>query len=550
MKRKLISKKIRDKILVDCMHRCCLCTEHIDITDLHHIIPISEKGQNTENNLMAICPNCHAKIHRIRGRYNVQQLKMYKNRWIELCWKKEIPLEEKIAKAPSIKLENDKSPKFKAPNLKGMKSETIEVQELSTIDYDWIMDYIELDYSDPNRILNNKCAPLIDRLCTMANNNEIYLFTKLLNNIENRWKNINQNLNINDNIKPVTSFFLDHYRILLDFIFEHNIFNDLYTQTLKSLERVVVDLISLKNIKNMDKVNELIYFNNFVNGYIPLLLKDNDKNIYARILIEFIEILHITSIKNGINTFNLSVSLNYIFKEYMNNLDDDIVFFSFRVVNICREHINHNQKRNVEFIIGDIFEVLEERKNIFEWHINKDLCRGIILIWIHILLNKKTNMYDYIKIPPNLMGDRDVILSFKVAFEDIKRFENDKEKIEIIETLNQKIHEYESKIKIDQGNKSIKQKLISSQETKRSKIFISYSAKDKQFVERLANDLTGKDLNIWLDKWEIKIGDSIVEKINEGLTDSDYFAIVMSPDSLKSVWVKEELNAAMMSIIT
>ncbi len=38
------------------MHRCCLCPEHHDVTDLHHIEPISEGGPNTEDNLMVICP--------------------------------------------------------------------------------------------------------------------------------------------------------------------------------------------------------------------------------------------------------------------------------------------------------------------------------------------------------------------------------------------------------------------------------------------------------------------------------------------------------------
>jgi hypothetical protein len=67
------------------MHRCCLCPEHQEVVDLHHIVPINEEGPDTEENLMVVCPTCHAKIHRIRNRYNPTQLRMYKGRWAERC---------------------------------------------------------------------------------------------------------------------------------------------------------------------------------------------------------------------------------------------------------------------------------------------------------------------------------------------------------------------------------------------------------------------------------------------------------------------------------
>ena len=85
-KRKPIPQRIRDKLLVDAMHRCCLCPQHEDVTiDLHHILPISEDGPNTEDNLIVVCPNCHRKIHSIRSRYTSRQLHMYKERWVQLC---------------------------------------------------------------------------------------------------------------------------------------------------------------------------------------------------------------------------------------------------------------------------------------------------------------------------------------------------------------------------------------------------------------------------------------------------------------------------------
>lgn len=103
-KRKPIKKEIKDKLLVDAMHRCCLCPQHEDLTtDFHHIVLFSENGPNTEENLMVVCPTCHAKIHRIRKMYNIEQLKMYKAKWISLC-ARGLTLEERLKEAPGIKL--------------------------------------------------------------------------------------------------------------------------------------------------------------------------------------------------------------------------------------------------------------------------------------------------------------------------------------------------------------------------------------------------------------------------------------------------------------
>jgi hypothetical protein len=77
-------------------------------------------------------------------------------------------------------------------------------------------------------------------------------------------------------------------------------------------------------------------------------------------------------------------------------------------------------------------------------------------------------------------------------------------------------------------------------------VFLSHSSKDKDFVEKLANDLNKQGVGVWFDKWEIKVGDSIVEKINDGLSKNDYLAIILSPNSVNSNWVKKELNSSLM----
>ena len=79
-----------------------------------------------------------------------------------------------------------------------------------------------------------------------------------------------------------------------------------------------------------------------------------------------------------------------------------------------------------------------------------------------------------------------------------------------------------------------------------SSVFLSHSSKNKPFVKKLYDDLTKEDIDVWFDKWEIKVGDSIIRKIEEGLNSHDYLAIVLSEDSVKSEWVRRELSAGLM----
>ena len=51
-------------------------------------------------------------------------------------------------------------------------------------------------------------------------------------------------------------------------------------------------------------------------------------------------------------------------------------------------------------------------------------------------------------------------------------------------------------------------------------VFISHSAKDKSAVRELAERLRKDGLRVWLDDWEIKPGDLILLKIEQGLEQS------------------------------
>lgn len=76
-------------------------------------------------------------------------------------------------------------------------------------------------------------------------------------------------------------------------------------------------------------------------------------------------------------------------------------------------------------------------------------------------------------------------------------------------------------------------------------IFLSHSWEDKEFVRRLAKDLEQVGAKVWIDEAEISLGDSLINKISEGVDNMDYLAVVLSKTSVQSEWVKKEVNIAM-----
>jgi len=76
-------------------------------------------------------------------------------------------------------------------------------------------------------------------------------------------------------------------------------------------------------------------------------------------------------------------------------------------------------------------------------------------------------------------------------------------------------------------------------------IFLCHSSEDKPIVRPIAQELTIRGSQVWLDEAEILVGDSILEKIQDGIERSDYLGIVLSKKSVESVWVKKEVEAGL-----
>lgn len=73
-------------------------------------------------------------------------------------------------------------------------------------------------------------------------------------------------------------------------------------------------------------------------------------------------------------------------------------------------------------------------------------------------------------------------------------------------------------------------------------VFISHATEDKDFVAPLAQALKTHGLRVWYDDFELTVGDSLNEKINEGLARSRYGLVILSPTFFKKHWTQHEIN--------
>ena len=74
-------------------------------------------------------------------------------------------------------------------------------------------------------------------------------------------------------------------------------------------------------------------------------------------------------------------------------------------------------------------------------------------------------------------------------------------------------------------------------------VFLSHSSADKPFVRKLAIDLMKSGYDVWLDEWDVLVGECILTGIEGGILKSDYAVIVLSPKAVASGWVDREWKA-------
>ena len=75
-------------------------------------------------------------------------------------------------------------------------------------------------------------------------------------------------------------------------------------------------------------------------------------------------------------------------------------------------------------------------------------------------------------------------------------------------------------------------------------VFISHASEDKEEVVRpLAEKLMLRGIKVWLDEYELTLGDSLRRKIDHGLASSRFGLVILSKAFFSKEWPQKELDS-------
>jgi hypothetical protein len=75
-------------------------------------------------------------------------------------------------------------------------------------------------------------------------------------------------------------------------------------------------------------------------------------------------------------------------------------------------------------------------------------------------------------------------------------------------------------------------------------VFISYSHKDSNLVDKITQCFQSDGINYWRDDKDLFAGQILDEAISDGIQNNSIFLIVLTPNSISSNWVKREFEEA------
>jgi len=79
--------------------------------------------------------------------------------------------------------------------------------------------------------------------------------------------------------------------------------------------------------------------------------------------------------------------------------------------------------------------------------------------------------------------------------------------------------------------------------------FLAHANQDHEFAKRIATALFAKGIHTFVDEWELKGGDSLRQKLEQGMADSTHFLVLLSPVSVTRPWVKLEIDAGLIGML-
>lgn len=85
---------------------------------------------------------------------------------------------------------------------------------------------------------------------------------------------------------------------------------------------------------------------------------------------------------------------------------------------------------------------------------------------------------------------------------------------------------------------------VSAPARRRFRVFISYRSGHEAFAEALAKRLGQEGIEPWFDRWDVRAGDSVPGKIEEGFRESQAFIPILTADYEQGKWATDELMTA------
>lgn len=101
------ARDVAERLLVACHRHCCICHKSAGSKmEIHHIVPKSKGGGDTEENGIPLCFDCHAEAgaydlrHPKGKRFTPSELRKHKEQWFAICASP--PWHSSLRTAPTI----------------------------------------------------------------------------------------------------------------------------------------------------------------------------------------------------------------------------------------------------------------------------------------------------------------------------------------------------------------------------------------------------------------------------------------------------------------
>ena len=81
-------------------------------------------------------------------------------------------------------------------------------------------------------------------------------------------------------------------------------------------------------------------------------------------------------------------------------------------------------------------------------------------------------------------------------------------------------------------------------------VYLAHASEDHESLARpLAEKLMAAGIEVWLDAWEIRTGDSLRRKMESGLSDCTHFVVLLTENSIGKPWVETEIDAGFLQAV-